>query len=95
MATTTKHPIAAVKRKLERMELDHLRQLVAAQQEQIEQLQSDLELTQGSLDFWQRDAMNMHDALLDQEHANGRCIGLTKSGELLVVKMEGDHAGQH
>jgi uncharacterized protein YlxW (UPF0749 family) len=94
MATTNRQ-LQALQRKLERMELDHLRQLVAAQQEQIEQLQSDLELTQGSLDFWQRDAMNMLDALQDPEHANGRCIGLTKSGELLVVKMEGEHAVHH
>lgn len=95
--TTTNRNLQALKRKLERMELEHLRAHALELHEQIEQLQSDLALTSSSLDFWQRDAMNMQEALLDPEHANARQIGITRSGELLVVRTGGDHVepGQH
>lgn len=91
MSATTNRNLQALKRKLERMELEHLRRHALELHEQVEQLQNELNWTQDSLNFWQRDAMNMQEALLDPEHANGRCIGLTKSGELLVVRTGGDH----
>lgn len=95
--STTNRKLQALKRKLERMELEHLRQHALELHEQVEQLQSDLALTSNSLDFWQRDAMSMQEMLLDPEYANARQIGITKSGELLVVRTGGDHveASQH
>lgn len=87
----TNQNLQTLQRKLERMELEHLRRHALELHEHIEQLQSDLALTNSSLDFWQRDAMNMQEAMLDPEFANARCIGLTKEGELLVVRTGGDH----
>lgn len=96
MEATAKRNLQALKRKLERMELEHLRQHALELHEQLEQAEAracraENEATDAweSANFWQRDAMNMQEALLDPEHANARCIGLTKSGELLVVRTDG------
>lgn len=101
MATTTNRNLQALKRKLERMELEHLRQHALELHERLEQAEarafraeSEAADAWESADFWQRDAMNMQEALLDPEYANARQIGVTKSGELLVVRTGGDH-GQH
>lgn len=89
--STTKRNLQALKRKLERMELEHLRQHALELHEQLEQARYELECAQDSANFWQRDAMNMQEALLDPEYANARQIGITRSGELLVVRTGGDH----
>lgn len=82
---------ATLKRRLESMELEHLRQHALELHEQLEQAQAEAERAWESANFWQRDAMNMQEAMLDPEFANARCIGLTKSGELLVVRTGDDH----
>lgn len=83
---TANRKLQAIQRKLERMELEHLRRHALELHEQLEQAQAEAERAWESANFWQRDAMNMQEALLDPEFANARCIGLTKSGELMVVK---------
>jgi hypothetical protein len=80
--------LSRTQRKLERLELEHLRQHCAALQERVEQLESDLALTSNSLDFWQRDAMLSHEALQDENFATHRAIGITKTGEVMVVRMD-------
>lgn len=84
-----KRNLQALKRKLERMELEHLRAHALELHEQIVQLQYELDETRISLNFWHSDAMNMQEAMLDPEFANARQIGITKSGELLVVRTNG------
>lgn len=74
-----------IQARLERMELAHLRQLVAEQAERIEDLeraQSDIE---ASAEFW-RDSHNNLRRHLDDDTEDARCVGLTKTGELLVVR---------
>lgn len=100
--STTNRNLRALKRKLERMELEHLRRHALELHELLEQAESracraEAEATDAweSANFWQRDAMNMQEAMLDPEFVNARCIGLTKTGELLVVRTGGDHATQH
>lgn len=76
---------ARIQRRLEHLELEHLRVLVAEQGEEIERLRRERDYADDAADFWQR---SHHDL---QEHLNegtedARAIGLTTSGELLVVR---------
>lgn len=81
-----------LKRKLDAWELDHLRAHAAEQAETIEQLQDQLTVARAradqaedSAEFW-RDAHHSLADHLDDGTADARCIGLTKSGALLVVQ---------
>lgn len=78
--------LKAMKRRLEKLELEHLRQHALELHERLEQVESELEQTRACADFWQRDAMQMQEALLDTDFATHRSIGLTKSGEVIVVR---------
>lgn len=86
-----------MRRRLERWELPHLRQLAASQNELIEQLQAELEHTQQRLtdaelhaDIWHDRAIDMMNSLVD-ENPEHRCIGLTKDGALMVVNTSHAH----
>jgi len=68
-----------IARKLNRWELDHLRNLVAEQQRQIDSLNRDLEVSQQHLEFWHNEAMR------EWEDAIPPTIGITQSCELLVL----------
>lgn len=69
-----------IQRKLEKWELDHLRALCAVQAEEIERLKRELEFAEDCAVMWQRG----HEALA--EHLEGgAAVGLTQSGELVVV----------
>ena len=72
-----------LRRRLERMELAHLRQHAA-------ELHARLEDAEEAADWWHRHAMDLQDMLNDENYATHRSIGLTQSGELLVVQI--DHA---
>lgn len=73
--------ITKLRQKLERAEIEHLRTLVT-------QLSEQLERAEESVLFWQGHAMNLQFALDDDEFATHRCVGINKSGELMVVKNE-------
>ena len=77
---------ARIQARLERFELDHLRALVAVQAKEIERLRSDLTYAEHCADSWQRDHDNLSQHLASGTE-DGRCVGLTQSGELLVVKV--------
>lgn len=83
---TKMNKLAALKRKLERLELDHLRQLAAELHEKLERAEADAAQANESADFWQRHGMQLQEAFHDGEFATHRSIGITKSGELMVVK---------
>lgn len=68
-----------VQRKLEKLELDHLRQLAT-------DLHAQLEQAQQSAEMWQQHAEMLQQAMDDEDFTSHRSIGITKSGELLVVK---------
>lgn len=82
----TNRNLQALKRKLESMELEHLRQHALELHEQLEQAQAEAAQANESANFWQRDAMQLQEALHDGEFATHRSVGITKSGELMVVK---------
>ncbi|WP_431512595.1 hypothetical protein [Variovorax sp. DAIF25] len=83
---------ARIQRRLERLELDHLRQHAAEQAQRIEELEAQVEqLTREAewadarSDMW-HDAHNRLSEHLDDGTADARCVGLTAQGELLVVR---------
>ena len=68
-----------LQRRLDRWELDHLRQLAKDQAEQIERLTNELHAAEDAAIMWQRLSM-------DRDDAEGpTAIGLTVEGELMVV----------
>lgn len=87
--------IAALRKRLERWELDHLRALsvslhqqLEAANERIEALQSDLDHAWRNAEAWQDDAME----LVKQLEASGEQAGITQAGQLVVVGQEGGAA---
>jgi len=76
--------LKALQRKLERMELEHLRQHAFELHQRVEELEAATE----SAEFWQRHAMDLQEALHDGEFATHRSVGLTKAGELMVVRLD-------
>ena len=83
---------ARIQRRLERLELDHLRQHAAEQAQRIEELEAQVEqLTRevywadGRADMW-ADAHNRLAEHLEDGTEDARCIGLTQKGDLLVVR---------
>lgn len=84
-----------LQRKLEIAELKHLRRLAGALHKQREawraaakEMHERLKSAEESALFWQRHAMNLQDALDDDAFSTHRCVGINKSGELMVVKTD-------
>lgn len=77
---------ARIQRRLERLELAHLRELCAEQAEEIERLKREVDYADSCAEMWQRghESLSEH---LRQGTSDTRCIGLTRSGELLVVEV--------
>jgi len=71
----------------ERWELDHLRALCAVQAEEIERLQRELICAEDCAVMWQRGHEQLAEHL-DEQHA----VGLTVSGDIVVVAAEGGAA---
>ena len=82
----------ALQQKLERMELEHLRQHALELAERLEQAEANLEQANESAEFWQRHAHELQVALWDADYATHRAIGITREGELMVVRTD-DHRG--
>lgn len=79
--------VRALQRKLEKMELEHLRQHAFDLHQQLERAEAELEQANADAEFWQRHANDLQLAVLDDDHATHRCIGINKAGELMVVQM--------
>lgn len=85
---------ARIQARWERMELDHLRQhaaelagLVEQQAARIKDLERQLSNAEDAADFWARSHHTLAEHL-DNDTEDARVIGLTKAGELLVVRQE-------
>lgn len=86
---TKKQGLRTLQRKLERMELEHLRQHSLELHGRLERAEAELERATEIADFWQRHAHDLQLALLDEDFATHRCVGINKGGELMVVKTTG------
>lgn len=80
--------LRTLQRKLERMEIEHLRQHAAELHEKLERAEAEAAKTIESAEFWQSHAMQLQEALYDGEFSTHRSVGITKAGELMVVQTQ-------
>lgn len=76
-----------IQRRLERWELEHLRAHAADLAERVERLEWEVSNADAAADMW-RDSHHRLSEHLDDGTADARCMGLTRQGELLVVRTE-------
>lgn len=76
-----------LQKRLERLELDHLRKLAADLHERLVAAETAADSAYESAHFWQQHAMDLQQALYDGEFATSRCVGITKSGEMSIVRL--------
>ena len=88
MSTPHERTIAALRRRLERMELEHLREHATKLIASIDDLERQLAHAQDAAEFWHNQAMTLMAGVDDPEHATHRCVGLAKTGELMVVRLD-------
>lgn len=77
--------LQALRRRLEKAELEHLRHIVAEQGARIEALEQDRDYWRDSYICADAQASVFQSMLEDTEFSTHRCVGLTKDGALLVV----------
>lgn len=80
--------LRALQRKLERAELEHLRALTAELHERLEAAERRAAYAEDCAEFWQENCHRIRDAVNSEEGASHRAVGVTKSGELLVVRLD-------
>lgn len=73
--------IIAIRRRLERWELKHLRVLAAELKERLEEAESRAMQLERAAESWREDAL----ALADERQAQGLGVGLTQSGHLVAM----------
>lgn len=78
--------LVGLKRRLDRWELDHLRQHAAELAERLEDAERRLSYADEQADFWREQCMRLEEAITDEDSGSGRQIGLTLSGDLVVVE---------
>ncbi|MBP6897321.1 MAG: hypothetical protein KBC94_23135 [Pseudacidovorax sp.] len=78
--------LVKLKRRLERWELDHLRQHAAELAERLEDAERRRSYADQQADFWREQCMRLEEAITDEDSGSGRQIGLTLSGDLVVVE---------
>lgn len=78
--------LKALQRKLERLELEHLRQHALELHERLERAESELQRADENAEFWQCHAQELQLALSDESHATHRCVGINKAGEMMVIR---------
>lgn len=88
MSDQPRDPLAAIRRRLEKWELDHLRQLALELQERLERAEEEASRAWESAEFWRENAMSLQQELWDE----GATIGITKTGQMVVAKNTGDAA---
>lgn len=76
-----------IQRRLERLELQHLRDVVAEQGSRLELLERELADADRAADMWRDHFFNLQQRLADGT-SDARCIGLTRGGALLVIGLE-------
>lgn len=96
MQTTTTDPhraaISAMRKRLARWELDHLRQLAASQEEQLSAAHDRIEIleTEAARAWDMADAMRDDISRLIEELAEaGKQVGLTVGGQLVAMPTQG------
>ena len=73
--------IAAMRRQLEKWELDHLRRLAAELQERLDRSEAAREYAEECAISWQDDAMRLSESLMEA----GATVGLTQDGAVVQL----------
>lgn len=79
---TTDSQLRRIQRRLEALELEHLRRFVSQQEERIEVLEHELQNVYCEADGWRRDLFDMQAELANEA---GIGIGLTKDGHVGLI----------
>lgn len=81
---STHDPLAAMRRRLEKWELQHLRQHALELQERLDRAEEEAARAWESADFWRDNAMDLQQALME----DGFTVGITKEGQMVTAKSE-------
>lgn len=74
-------PLAALRRRLEKWELQHLRQLASELQERLERAEEEAALAWESAERWQQNAIELQEALMAEDFT----VGITPEGRLVAT----------
>ncbi len=85
---TVTRTLTHLRRRLERAELDHLRQLAVELQAKLDEALSRAAYAEESAEFWHDNALNLQEAINSEEGVTHRAIGMNKAGELMVVRLQ-------
>lgn len=85
MATTT---IRRLQTRLDSLALEQLRQVAAQQQARIEALEGHLAFAEESAEFWREYAHELQEAALEGDGCTHRVAGMTKGGQMMVVRVD-------
>lgn len=83
--------INSLRRRLERAELDHLRQICAEQAARIERLESDLSDARFQAECENLRADMWHDMFHDMAEQTGASVGITPAGQVGLVATHAAH----
>jgi len=84
MSDKAPDPLGAMRRRLERWELQHLRQHALELQERMERAEEEAARAWESAEFWRDNAMELQEALM----SDGFTVGITKSGQMVATKVD-------
>lgn len=80
--------IRRLQRKLERAELEHLREHCAELAARLEESERGRAYAEDNAEFWHDNSMRLQDAINSDEGASHRAVGMNKAGELMVVRLD-------
>lgn len=89
LANEHRRAIAAIRRRLEKLELEHLRSHAAELAEKLERAEEELQAIRRDLAYAEQCAISWRDdfhRLMEETFQDGGSIGLAKDGSLHIVK---------
>lgn len=88
MKTETRNKLRQLKKRLDNLALEQLREVSADLHARLEQAEIKTARAQDDADFWHDQALEMQLALSDEGYASHRCVGINIAGEMLVIKTD-------
>ena len=85
----TDRTLSALRRRLEKWELEHLRKLAAELADRLDRAEEEAARAWECAESWREDALRLTEELIDE----GRTVGLTKAGEIVIVRQAGEETG--
>lgn len=76
-------PLATMRRRLEKWELQHLRQHALELQERLDRAEEEAARAWESAEFWRDNAMELQEYLIE----DGFTVGITQQGQMVATKI--------